>query len=228
MRPSWLSGTNLTRFDVPGLCNQIWADRNGIACTDYDQLAGCVLGGGAAINSGLYWKPHPDDWNVSFPVGWKNPDMQAAVNKVFTKIPGTMAPSMDGKVYLDQGYKMLSGGLSAGGWKSINANEQNDQRNHTFSHTTYYFAYGERSGPMATYLLSANNRKNFAMWLNSGARRVIRTGGHVTGVEIDCGGQVGVVNVTPNTGRVIISAGAFGSPKILWRSKLKGSNRGLS
>ena len=45
MKPSWLANTNLTRFDVPGLCNQIWADRSGIACTDYDQLAGCVLTG---------------------------------------------------------------------------------------------------------------------------------------------------------------------------------------
>lgn len=24
--PDWLDGTNLTRFDVPGLCNQIWVD----------------------------------------------------------------------------------------------------------------------------------------------------------------------------------------------------------
>lgn len=24
--PAWLQGTNLTRFDVPGLCNQIWVD----------------------------------------------------------------------------------------------------------------------------------------------------------------------------------------------------------
>lgn len=26
MKPTWLEGTNLTRFDVPGLFNQIWAD----------------------------------------------------------------------------------------------------------------------------------------------------------------------------------------------------------
>ena len=56
MKPSWLSGTNLTRFDVPGLCNQIWVDSAGIACTDTDQMAGCVLGGGTAVNAGLWWK----------------------------------------------------------------------------------------------------------------------------------------------------------------------------
>ena len=56
MRPEWLRGTNLTRFDVPGLCNQIWVDSAGIACTDTDQMAGCVLGGGTAVNAGLWWK----------------------------------------------------------------------------------------------------------------------------------------------------------------------------
>jgi len=219
MRPSWLSGSNLTRFDVPGLCNQIWADRTGIACTDTDQLAGCVLGGGAAINSGLYWKPHPDDWNMSFPVGWKAPDMKAAVDKVFDRIPGTTTPSKDGKIYLPQGYNMLSAGLTQGGWKSIDANAQNDERNKTFGHTAYSFINGERGGPMATYLLTASSRKQFSLWTNANAKRVVRTGGHITGVEVECGGQSGVISVTPKTGRVIVSAGAFGSAKFLWRSK---------
>ncbi len=219
MKPSWLSGTNLTRFDVPGLCNQIWADRNGIACTDYDQLAGCVLGGGAAINSGLYWKPHPEDWDKSFPVGWKSSDMQAAVDKVFTRIPGTTTPSMDGKLYLPQGYNTISGGLTSGGWSYVDANTQNDKRNKTFGHTAYSFISGERGGPMATYLLTASQRKNFALWTNAGVKRVVRKGAHVTGVEVECGGSSGVISVTPNTGRVVISAGTFGSAKLLWRSK---------
>ncbi|KAK1753591.1 cellobiose dehydrogenase [Echria macrotheca] len=218
MKPQWLSGTNLTRFDVPGLCNQIWADRSGIACTDYDQLAGCILGGGAAINSGLYWKPHPDDWNMSFPPGWKATDMLESVDKVFTRIPGTMYPSMDGKLYLPQGYNLLSQGLTQGGWTSIDANKQNDQRNKTFSHTIYYFSGGERGGPLQIYLSTANARKNFALWTGAGVKRVVRTGSKITGVEVECGGSSGTVNVTPGTGRVILSAGTFGSPKILWRS----------
>lgn len=56
MRPDWLDGTNLSRFDVPGLDNEIWVDSAGIACDDVDQMAGCVLGGGTAINAGLWWK----------------------------------------------------------------------------------------------------------------------------------------------------------------------------
>lgn len=58
-KPAWLDGTNLTRFDVPGLCNQIWVDSDGIACNDIDQMAGCVLGGGTAVNAGLWWRVSP-------------------------------------------------------------------------------------------------------------------------------------------------------------------------
>jgi cellobiose dehydrogenase (acceptor) len=40
MKPSWLQGTNLTRFDVPGLFNQIWADGSGVTCEDTGVMAG--------------------------------------------------------------------------------------------------------------------------------------------------------------------------------------------
>jgi len=56
IRPDWLNSTNVTRFDVPGLDNQIWVDSAGIACADIDQMAGCVLGGGVAVNAGLWWR----------------------------------------------------------------------------------------------------------------------------------------------------------------------------
>lgn len=40
MKPTWLEGTNLTRFDVPGLFNQIWVDSAGVACPDVDVMTG--------------------------------------------------------------------------------------------------------------------------------------------------------------------------------------------
>ncbi len=92
MKPKWLEGTNLTRFDVPGLCNQIWHDSIGVACTDTDQMAGCVLGGGTAVNSGLWWKPNPRDWDYNFPDGWKNADVANATERLFSRIPGVSQP----------------------------------------------------------------------------------------------------------------------------------------
>lgn len=227
MKPEWLQGTNLTRFDVPGLCNQIWHDSVGVACTDLDQMAGCVLGGGTAVNSGLWWKPNPRDWDSNFPDGWKFDDMVNATSTVFSRIPGTIHPSMDGKLYRQQGFEMLGGGLKAAGWQEVIPNDHPDLKNHTYGHSTFMYSGGERGGPLATYLVSASQRSpdKFALWPNTMARRLVRTGGHATGVEVECttlggggGGHTGVVQLTPGTGRVILSAGTFGSAKVLLRS----------
>ncbi|KAI0162316.1 cellobiose dehydrogenase [Xylariaceae sp. FL1272] len=223
MKPTWLNNQSLTRFDVPGLANEIWADPTGIVCTDVDQMAGCVLGGGTAVNSGLWWRPHPDDWDYLWPAGWKSTDLADATDRVFKQIPGTTVPSMDGKLYLQQGFEMLTSGLNASGWKFIVPNDHPDEKNHTYGHSTHMFARGERGGPLATYLLSASKRKEFTLWMNTTAKRVVRTGGHATGIEVDCtskngDGHTGLVSVTPGIGRVVLSAGAFGSAKLLFRS----------
>jgi cellobiose dehydrogenase (acceptor) len=119
---------------------------------------------------------------------------------------------------------VLSGGLAEAGWTSVEANKQNEEKNRTFSHTYFMFADGERGGPMGTYLVSADARDNFDLWTNTAVRRAVRTGGQVTGVELEClsnGGLSGSVKLNPG-GAVIFSAGAFGSAKLLLRSKLYG------
>jgi cellobiose dehydrogenase (acceptor) len=166
-------------------------------------------------------QPYNLDWDYNFPSGWKSSDMQQATNRVFSRIPGTDTPSMDKQRYLQEGFNVISGGLKNSGWKEVVANNVPNQKNHTYAHTPFMFSNGERGGPMATYLVSANARSNFDLWMNTAVRRVIRTGGHVTGVEVEAfgdGGYAGVVNATQITGRVILSAGAFGSAKILMRS----------
>ncbi|KAK3375743.1 hypothetical protein B0T24DRAFT_206703 [Lasiosphaeria ovina] len=220
MKPGWLTGTNLTRFDVPGLCNEIWVDSAGIACTDTDQMAGCVLGGGTAVNAGLWWKPNPRDWDYNFPAGWKSSDLAGATKRVFDRIPGTWHPSQDGKLYRQEGFNTLVSGLNKTGWTEVIPNDSPNLKNHTYGHTTFMFSNGERGGPLATYLVSAYARENFNLWTGSAVRRAVRTGSRVTGVELEClsdGGYSGIVNVSANGG-VIFSAGTFGSAKLLLRS----------
>lgn len=219
MRPAWLEGTNLTRFDVPGLCNQIWVDSAGIACTDIDQMAGCVLGGGAAVNAALWWKPVGVDWDVNFPSGWKASDVKSATERVFKRIPGTSTPSMDGKRYKQEGFNVLSTAMTKGGWKQVDANQAPDSKNQHYSNALFMYENGQRQGPLGTYLVTAMARKNFKLWMNTAVRRVVRTGGKATGVELDGGngGYCGTVNLNPG-GRVILSSGTFGSTKLLMRS----------
>jgi cellobiose dehydrogenase (acceptor) len=57
-KPSWLEGTNLTRFDVPALAQYVWQpgfNNDGIFCDDAPSPAGCLLGGGTAINAGQFY-----------------------------------------------------------------------------------------------------------------------------------------------------------------------------
>ncbi|KAF1965471.1 FAD/NAD(P)-binding domain-containing protein [Bimuria novae-zelandiae CBS 107.79] len=223
MKPSWLQGTNLTRFDVPGLFNQIWADGNGVTCEDTGVMAGCVLGGGIAVNSALWWKPHPGDWDRNFPDGWKSTDMAKPTDKVFQRIPGTTVPSSDGKLYLQQGFDRVSKGLDAAGFKFFHKpNDHPSEKNFTYGHPEFFIEHAERQGPLRTYLETAAARTDtFTLWTNTNARRVVRTKGHITGVELECrsgSGKSGTVNVTPGTGRVIVSAGTMGSAKLLFRS----------
>ncbi|KAH7349010.1 cellobiose dehydrogenase-like protein [Pyrenochaeta sp. MPI-SDFR-AT-0127] len=221
MGPAWVTSNGLTRFDVPGLCNQIWVDSAGVACTDIDQMAGCVLGGGAAVNAALWWKPVDVDFDYNFPQGWRASDVKGAIDRVFKRIPGTDTPSKDGKRYKQEGFDVLSGALGADGWKSVVANNQQNEKNRTYSRTPFMYENGQRQGPLGTYLVTALQRKNFALWTNTMVRRVVRTGGKATGVELESGvggtGYCGTVKLNPG-GRVILSGGVFGSSKVLFRS----------
>jgi cellobiose dehydrogenase (acceptor) len=221
LKPSWLEGTELTRFDVPGLCNQIWVDSAGIACPDNDQMAGCVLGGGTAVNSGLWWKPYSKDFDEGFPDGWGYGALKGSVDKVFSRIPGTIHPSTDGFIYLQEGPSVLINGLLASGWKMSSFNDSPEEKYKSVGYSPYMFSKGQRNGPMATYLVSANGRSNFEMWVNTTVRRIVREGSTATGVEVQPfleGGYEGVVQLSEG-GRVVLSAGAFGTPKILFRSE---------
>lgn len=167
-------------------------------------------------------QPNPKDWDVNFPWGWRSGDLKNATDRVFERIPGTTTPSMDGKLYRQEGFDVLAKGFNESGWTYVTPNNSPTQKNRTFGHTTYMFSGGERGGPLATYLKTASTRKGFTLWTDTSVRRVVRTGGHITGVELECnegGGRSGIVNVTPQLGRVVVSAGTFGSAKLLMRSK---------
>ncbi|KXH25494.1 fungal cellulose binding domain-containing protein [Colletotrichum simmondsii] len=219
-RGAWLENSNLTRFDVPGLYGHIWQDSAGIKCPDVVPMAGCVLGGGSAINAGLWFKPQSLDWDTQFPDGWKAKDLSAATDRAFRRVPWTDVPSKDGKLYNRQANDLITKGLVENGWTSVKANNEPDAKRRTVSQSEYFYQHGERGGLLETYLVSAAARGNFKLWTKTLVTRVERRGDSVTGVQVESageGGYNGTVKLATG-GRVILSAGVFGSAKILFRS----------
>lgn len=232
-RPSWLNGTNLTRFDVPGLAQRIYSDGTNVNCTDVSGplVAGCLLGGGMAVNAALWWRPTSADWDENFASvpGWSSAEMAPHVDEVFSRIPGTDRPSADGELApgFDGGWAPVARALVASGWREVRANEVPDEKDGTFSYANFFIRDGVRDGPHATYLASASTRAKFRLVTNTFVRRVVREGALVTGVEVETASTgvvdgsglcAGVVSVTPGTGRVILSGGYFGTAKMLFRS----------
>lgn len=78
---------------------------------------------------------------------------------------------------------------------------------------------GKRGGPVATYFRTAKARKNFTYKQYVYVQNVVRNGAQITGVKTNDTslGPDGVIPLT-SQGRVILSAGSFGTPRILFRS----------
>jgi len=225
--PEWMASSNLTTFDVMSLYTEIWVGNysENIFCPDVSgAIAGCVLGGGTSINAGLWWVPSTIDWDYNFigADGWTSADMQNATDRVFAKIPGTSIPSTNGELYLQQGAHVLENALRQAGFEQEVSNDVPDQKTQrkVFGNTTFMYENGERGGPMATYLVDAVQRPNFSLWTNTVVERVLRNGSEATGLTITSGGAGGHSGTVSLSGKggIILSAGAFGTPKLLFRS----------
>ncbi|KAJ4336639.1 hypothetical protein N0V95_008557 [Ascochyta clinopodiicola] len=220
-RPGWLNGTELSRVDVPGFYKSIFSVTGNLTCAAdvVNAFQGCTVGGNTAINAGLFFQPPASDWDLYFPAGWKNSDMQSAIAKVHAKQPSTDNPSADGKRYLQSGYDAAKEWLVEGaGYADVGLNDglENHQKTKVFGHPVFNYENGQRSGPVKTYLQSALQRPNFHFQTGTKVIRVIRDGQTATGVEIQIKGSnaTSVVNIA-KSGRVVLSGGALLSPQLL-------------
>ncbi|EAT90656.1 hypothetical protein HBI56_158500 [Parastagonospora nodorum] len=218
--PSWLNDTDLSRVDVPGLYKSIFSIQDGgLTCASdiVNAFSGCTVGGSSAINAGLFFQPPASDWDTYFPEGWKNSDMQSAINKVYAKQPSTDTPSKDGKRYLQSGYDAAKQWLVDGaGYTETGLND--DSCNHTktkkFGHPIYSYEGGQRSGPVKTWLQSALGRENFSLKTGARVLRVSREGEVAKGVEVQSTDN-NLEYCIKDGGQIILSGGAMLSPQLL-------------
>ncbi|KAK0199858.1 hypothetical protein DFS33DRAFT_1399343 [Desarmillaria ectypa] len=218
--PDWASGQQLTKFDVPGLFETLFSDSNPFWwCKDVNTFAGCLVGGGTSINGGLYWYPADSDFSTTqgWPSSWGNHAPYTA--KLKQRIPSTDHPSTDGLRYLEQTMNVTATLLRSQGYRQVTINDDPNSKDHVYGYSAFSFINGQRGGPVATYLRSAKTRSNFTFKQWVYVLNVVRNGAQITGVATNDTslGPDGVVPLTAN-GRVILAAGSFGSPRVLFRS----------
>ncbi|KAF8610371.1 the flavin domain of cellobiose dehydrogenase [Ceratobasidium sp. AG-I] len=223
--PPWPYSTNLTRFDIPGAFESFYNLTAGVPywwCRDLPTQGpgACIVGGGTAINSMLYWYPTDDDFATTnnWPPGWQK--IAPYISKLQSRLPSTDNPSADGKRYLTQVYDVFKGVLDAQRYKSITINDQRNKKDKVYGYSAFYSQKGIRTGPMGSYLQTALARPNFKLLMYTMVQAVARNGSHITGVytnNTDVGTN-GFIPIKSKGGRVILSAGAFGSARLLFQS----------
>ncbi|CEI61373.1 unnamed protein product [Fusarium venenatum] len=212
--------TSLTPIDVPGLSAAVggldlW---NEYMCPDTAGLAACVLGGGVTVNYMVFVHPPERDFNDKWPVGWKWDDVAPAAERLYARNPGTTLPSKDNKRYDTGLYNTLSSFLNKAGWKSVDMLKQPNEKHQVYSWPSWNVQNSLRAGPVRTYLPLAEKRDNFSLRMGTKVIRVVRSGSHATGVEVETAdGKKQIINLSKN-GRVVLSAGAMSTPRILFNS----------
>ncbi|TPR10640.1 HhH-GPD base excision DNA repair family protein [Aspergillus niger] len=215
---SWNS--SITAYDLPALGTYIQSSDyvSQYLCDDTAGMAGCVLGGGTIVNAMSFIYPQEADFDDKWPTGWKWKDVKAAAERLYARNPGSTLPSADGKRY-DQGmYTVLSSFLKGLGWKSVDSQEQPNEKHMVYSYPSWDVGNGIRAGPVRSYLPLVEDADNFHMSLNTKVRRVVRRGGRITGVEVETSsGSVEIINVRAG-GKVVLAAGSMSTPRILFNS----------
>lgn len=216
----WAKSTGLTRFDIPGLFeNMFGADDPWWWCKDLTVFGGCLLGGGTVINGMLYFPPPTYEFSsvYGWPSEWSNPT--AAIAQLLARLPSYTPPSSDNKYYLDQVYTLLKSHFSKKGYSEVVINDNRDWKDSIYGHPAYNFHNGIRSGVTHTYLQTAKARSNFKLMLYTYAHSVVRNGATITGVRTNNTIDLpnGIATLTPK-GRVILSSGVYGTARILFTS----------
>lgn len=153
------------------------------------------------------------------------------------RLPSTDAPSTDGKRYLEQSADVAAKLLDVQGYRRLTINDNPDQKDHVYGYSSFdvceislamstfihcssiQFIGGKRGGAVATYFKTAKARPNFTYRQYAYVLNVVRNGAQITGVKTNDTslGPNGIIPLT-SKGRVILSAGSYGSPRILFRS----------
>ncbi|CAA9966267.1 Choline dehydrogenase [Pyrenophora teres f. maculata] len=213
---SW--NDTVTMYDVPGYGYYLSDMGTPAYCSDTADMAGCLLGGGTAVNAMMYVRPQERDFDDKWPAGWKWTDVSAAAERLYERNPGQTHGSEDGIRHDDGAYGVLSKFFAGQGWTETDFIKNPNSKVNVYGHPPWNVANGLRSGVVRTYLPLAQKLKNFKLMMNTKVVRAVREGSTVSGVEIETAtGQRVIYNVKTGGG-VILAAGSMSTPRILFNS----------
>ncbi|KAI0864991.1 cellobiose dehydrogenase [Xylaria cubensis] len=219
-KPAWLTGTSLSRVDVPGLYKSIFSGSETLLCPPgvVNSYQACTIGGNSAINAGLYFQPPASDWDDYHPKGWKSADVQAATNKLLQKQKSVTKYSRDGKFYLQSGYDAAREWIvGQAKFTDVSFNDRPNDKDRVFGRPAYNYIDGQRGGPVRSHLQDALKRKNFLLVTGVRVLRINQDRGLAAGIQATVNNGRINVSLSPG-GRVIVSAGAIASPGLLMHS----------
>lgn len=167
----------------------------------------------------MFVKPQSRDFDDKWPAGWKWSDVSGAADRLYERVPGQSYGSEDGVRYNDDSYGVISKFLGAQGWKETDLIDGSiDARTDVYGRPPWMVADGMRAGPVRTYLPEAQKLDNFEMMLNTKVVRAVRTGSAISGVEVETAAGKRVIYNVNKGGKVVLSAGALSTPRILFNS----------
>lgn len=198
----------------------IFAGKSSLTCAPdvINSFQACTVGGNSAINAGLYFQPPASDWDTYFPKGWHSHDVQPAIEKLLERQTAVTEYSSDGKHYLQTGYKAAKAWIVGGAkFSEVSINDKVDSKDKTFGRPVYNDIVGQRGGPARTYLQSPLSRNNFHLQTGASVEYIVQKHGIASSVVVKIGGKKKTIHLSQK-GRVVVSAGAILSPKVLMYS----------
>ncbi|EOA88304.1 uncharacterized protein SETTUDRAFT_160751 [Exserohilum turcica Et28A] len=208
----------VTMYDVPGYGYYLSDVGSPDYCADTADMAGCLLGGGTSVNAMMFVRPQERDFDDKWPTGWKWADVSAAADRLYERNPGQTYGSEDDVRHDDGAYNVLSKFFAAQGWKQTDFVKNPNAKVDVYGHPTWNIANGLRSGSVRTYLPLAQKLTNFKLTMNTKVVRAVRKGSAVSGVEVETAEGKRVIYNVKTGGKVILSAGAMSTPRILFNS----------
>ncbi len=180
---------------------------------------GKVIGGSSSINGMVYVRGHAldfDHWAESGATGWGYADVLPYFKRMETSHGGEAGwRGVDGPLHVQRGRRtnpLYAAFVEAGRLAGFELTEDyNGSKQEGFGAMEQTIHGGRRWSTANAYLRPALKRANVRL-IKAFARRVTIEGGRATGVEIETGGAVQVVQARRE---VIVAASAINSPKLL-------------